>query len=383
MQNGNDIDGKASGNQSGKSVAISADGNTVLIGAPYHKVGTSADRGLCRVYRFNGTDWNQLGGDIIGSSSGDRLGWSVALSADGSVAAISSPFAGSTSYGRVQVYNWNGTSWANFGNTITENSGDYAGQSIALSSYGNILAIGSPGYGTADIGTVKVYVWNGGTSWARVGGDIYGSDKGSLSGSSVAISSSGTTLAIGSPGSDGNMRPGSAKVYTYNGTAWNLYGSRLNGTKVADEFGCSVSLSSDGKTLAVGARYSGTWSGRVTVYTIDEGNFTQIGDAFEGAPFDRAGSSVSLSWDGKAIALGSPYSNANGTWSGHVDIYRWDGSNWGRIGNQIAGEASTDYSGTSVLLSADGNGVAIGAIGNDGVNGTDLGHVRVYKLATP
>ncbi|KAL3772931.1 hypothetical protein ACHAWO_001130 [Cyclotella atomus] len=384
MQNGHDIDGKASNGQSGQSVALSADGNTLLIGSPYYNVGSSADRGLCRVYRFNGTDWKQLGGDIIGLSSGERLGWSVALSADGSVAAISSPFY-LLNRGRVQVYNWNGTSWAQFGSTITGNGGDYAGRSIALSSYGHILVIGSPGYGTTDYGSAAVYFWNGGTSWARVGGDIYGSDKGSLSGSSLAISSSGTTLAIGSPGSDGNMRAGSVKVYTYNGTAWNLYGSRLNGTKVADEFGCSVSLSSNGKTLAVGARYSGTWSGRVTVYSLDEGNFTQMGDAFEGAPFDRAGSSVSLSWDGKTIALGSPYSNANGTWSGHVGIYRWDGSGstWGQIGNRIAGEASNDYSGTSVSLSFDGNGVAIGAVGNDGVNGVDSGHVRVYKQVSP
>lgn len=205
------------------------------------------------MYRFNGTDWDQVGNDIIGASSEDHLGWSVALSADGNIAAISSPFYGSYSNGRVQVYMWDGTSWTKAGNPITGSSNDRAGLSIALSSYGNILAIGHPGHGSTDYGTVRVYTYGGSTSWARVGGDIDGGDKNSLSGSSVALSSSGMTLAIGSPGSDGNMRPGSVEVYTYNGTAWNIYGNRLNGTKVADEFGCSVSLSSDGKTLAVGA----------------------------------------------------------------------------------------------------------------------------------
>jgi hypothetical protein len=383
MQSGHDIDGQATGDQSGKSVALSADGNTLLIGSPYYNVGSSADRGLCRVYRFNGTDWKQLGDDIIGASSEDHLGWSVALSADGNVAAISSPFYGSYSNGRVQVYKWDGTSWTKHGNPITGSSDDRAGLSIALSSYGNILAIGHPGHGSTDYGTVRVYTWDGGSSWARVGGDIDGVDKNSLSGSSVALSSSGTLLAIGSPGSDVNMRPGSVEVYTYNGTAWNIYGDRLNGTKAADEFGCSVSLSSDGKTLAVGARYSGTLSGSATVYSLLEGNFTQIGDAFDGAPFDRAGSSVSLSWDGETIALGSPYSNTNGSWSGHVDVYGRDGSAWSRIENQIVGEASNDYSGTSVSLSDDGSRVAIGGVGNDGVNGTDSGHVRVYKLVVP
>jgi hypothetical protein len=343
------------------------------------------------VYRFNGTDWNRLGDDITGSTSslfnGELFGWSVALSDDGNVLAIGAPYYGTSGYssrGRVRVYNWNGNSWSKVGNDLVGTSGgDNFGVSIALSSSGNTLVVGSPGRGSTDAGTVGVYFWNGGATWARIGVDIDGDDKYSLSGSSLAISSYGAILAIGSPGSDGGKRSGSVMVYTFNGTAWNLYGNRLNGTNVADEFGCSVSLSSDGKTLAVGARHSGTRAGRAAVYNLHEGNWTQIGNALEGAPFDRLGSSVSLSGDGKTIALGSPYSNANGSWSGHVDIYHWDGSIWGHIGNQIAGESPTDYSGTSVSLSLDGSKVAIGAVGNDGVNATDSGHVRVFKLSTP
>jgi hypothetical protein len=387
---GGDIDGLASGDQSGKSVAISADGNTVLIGSPYHKVGAKANTGLCRVYRFNGTDWNQLGSDIIGSSSSykaEYFGSSVALSADGDVLAIGAPYFGTSascsSCGRVQVYDWNGNSWSQVGNDIVGTyAADYLGQSIALSSSGNILAVGSPGHGGGNYGTVRVYSWDGVDNWARLGSDIDGDDKYSLSGTSLAISSYGATLAVGSPGSDNDgMRSGSVQVYIFNGTTWNRYGNRLNGTSVADEFGCSVSLSSDGKTLAVGAQHSGSMSGRAAVYGLHEDNWTQIGDAFEGAPFDRVGSSVSLSGDGKTIALGFPYSNANGSSSGHVGVYQWDGS-WVLVGNQIAGESTNDHSGTSVSLTPDGSKVAIGAVGNDGVNGTDSGHVRIFKLST-
>ena len=377
-----DIDGKASNDQSGKSVSVSADGNTVLIGSPYHKVESTANAGLCRVYRFNGTDWNQLGNDIIGSKTGERFGWSVALSADGNVLAIGAPFY---SYGRVQVYNWNGASWSKVGSEFTgSRSSERFGTSVALSSYGNILAIGSPEHYKSSssyrVGMVEVWTWQG-ASWVRLGGIIYGYSKDALAGSSVSLSPQGTTIAIGSPGSDDNIRSGYAEVYRFNGTAWNLLGDRLNGTVTAEEFGCSVSLSSDGNTVAVGARHSGIWSsGRVVVYSFNETDWTQVGSDIDGAAFDRSGSSVSLSSDGMAVAIGSPYSNANGALSGHVGIYHWDGSAWSPTGNIISGEASNDYSGTSVSLSVGGNVVAIGAVGNDGLNGTDSGHVRVFKL---
>ncbi|KAL3776989.1 hypothetical protein ACHAWO_006343 [Cyclotella atomus] len=345
-QIGPDIDGQAPGDQSGKSVAISADGNTVAIGSPNHKVGSYTNRGQCRAYRFNGTVWNQLGSDLNGSYNGEQLGWSVALSADASVVAIGSPMYYSKK-GRVQVYNWNGSSWSQVGGYITGGSTyDNSGQSIALSSNGNVVAIGSPGRGGTDIGTVRVFLWNG-ASWSKLGGDIDGDDKYGFAGSSVAVSS------IGSPGSDGNKRAGSVGLGTYLATA-------------ADEFGCSVSLSSDGKTLAVGARNSGILSGSVTVYSFDTGNWTQVGDALEGPPFERAGSSVSLSWDGKTVTVGSPYSNPNGPWSGHVGIYHWDVSTWTEVGSQIPGEASNDYSGTAISLSYDGSKIAIGALGNHG-----------------
>ena len=54
---------------------------------------------------------------------------------------------------------------------------------------------------------------------------------------------------------------------------------------------------------------------------------------------------------------------------------------WDRLGADIDGEAASDFSGTSVSLSANGTIVAIGAYANDG-NGLDAGHVRVYKLSS-
>ena len=89
---------------------------------------------------------------------------------------------------------------------------------------------------------------------------------------------------------------------------------------------------------------------------------------------DELGHSVSLSSDGTIVAIG-----AIGVDSGHVRVYQYNGvDTWVQLGTDIDGEAAGDQSGYSVSLSSDGKTVAIGAIGNDG-NGVAAGHVRIYN----
>ena len=165
-------------------------------------------------------------------------------------------------------------------------------------------------------------------------------------------------------------------------------------------------------------------------------SFTQIGPDINGeAADDHSGYSVSLSSDGSVLAIGAPYNQANGFGSGHTRIYQWDsassswnqrgsdidgeagwdskrrkrfslqrwqrpchrcllqrwqwhnfgpyahlqmgGSSWNQRGSDIDGEAACDKSGNSVSLSSDGSVLAIGAYLNDG-NGTSSGHTRIY-----
>ena len=95
---------------------------------------------------------------------------------------------------------------------------------------------------------------------------------------------------------------------------------------------------------------------------------------------DLFGWSVSLSDDGNVLAIGAIYNDGNGADSGHVRVYVWDttSAKYTKRGDDINGEAARDESGYSVSLSDDGNVLAIGADYNDG-NGTNSGHVRVYK----
>ena len=111
-------------------------------------------------------------------------------------------------------------------------------------------------------------------------------------------------------------------------SSWKQIGLTITGEANGDRFGFSVSLSDDAKTLAVGAPYAngedGDDVGRVWVYRTDdsESGWTQIGEDIDGeADGDTSGGSVSLSGDGKTVAIGSDWNDDNGTDSGHVRVF--------------------------------------------------------------
>jgi WD40 repeat protein len=129
--------------------------------------------------------------------------------------------------------------------------------------------------------------------------------------------------------------------------------------------------------VAIGAILNdsnGNNSGHVRVYEYNGTAWTQLGDDIDGAAAnDRSGTSVSLSSDGTRVAIGAPVID-----SGQVRIYEYSGTAWTQVGDDIDGEAVSDLSGTSVSLSSDGKRVAIGAPEND----SRAGHVRVYRFAS-
>src|SRR5690554_2976080 len=90
-QVGDDIEGGA-GDRSGRSIALSADGSVIAIGAPFNTNANGSGAGHVRVYENILGVWTQIGGDIDGDSQLDRNGWSVALSADGTIVAMSATY---------------------------------------------------------------------------------------------------------------------------------------------------------------------------------------------------------------------------------------------------------------------------------------------------
>jgi len=384
QQLGTDIDGEAVEDYSGFSVSLSADGNTVAIGAPYNE----SYSGHVRIYHYINSSWQQLGTDIDGEVQADESGCSVSLSADGSTVAIGAFYNGGngSSSGHVRVYQYINSSWVQLGADIDgEAAFENSGWSVSLSADGSTVAIGAPfNDGNGDFsGHVRIYQYIDST-WQQLGADIDGEATGDSSGWSVSLSADGSTVAIGAIGNDGNGdRSGHVRVYQYINSSWQQLGADIDGEVEGDFSGYSVSLSADGSTVAIGATGNGgngIRSGHVRVYQYINSSWQQLGADIDGeAAGDESGDSVSLSADGGTVAIGATQNDGNGKLSGHVRIYHYINSSWQQLGTDIDGEAEYDQSGYSVSLSSDGSTVAIGAPQNDG-NGVRSGHVRVYEL---
>ena len=223
-------------------------------------------------------------------------------------------------------------SWIQHGSSIAGLSGDRSGQSVSISDDGNIVAIGAPFHTNKDSGTVRIYEYNSGTDkWDQLGDDINGVDDYNYSGYSISLSSDGTIVAIG------------------------------------------AYLNDDG----------GTYSGHVTIHEYNSGTdkWDKKKTIVGGAGGDRCGWSVSLSSDGTIVAIASNRSAGGGSTRGHVEIHKYDSSsdNWDQVLGDINGTTNADRIGDSVSLSSDGSIVAIGSINVDDGPGTNSGQVKVYE----
>jgi len=387
VQIGNDIDGENIDDRSGQSVSISADGSRIAIGAGYND-GNGNNSGHVRVWDFNGIDWVQVGQDIDGEADSDVSGWSVSISADGGRVAIGAVrnSGNGTNNGHVRVWDFNGTSWVQIGNNIDgESSYDQGGYSVSMSATGNRVAISATlndGNGTSS-GHVRIWEFNG-TDWIQIGADIDGESAYDVSGQSVSLSDDGNRVAIGANLNDDNgIYSGHVRVWEFNGTSWIQIGNDIDGESDGDSSGFSVAFSSDGNRVAIGATSNssnGNGSGHVRIWDFNGTDWAQIGNDIDGEGInDQSGRSVSISSDGNRVAIGAILNDDNGVNSGHVRIWEFNGSEWVQIGNDIDGESASDNSGNSVSMSADGNRVVIGANRNGG-NGSDSGHVRVWEL---
>ncbi|MBN1769380.1 MAG: hypothetical protein JXR50_06045 [Prolixibacteraceae bacterium] len=387
-QIGSNIYGESAGDYSGSTVSLSSDGNILAIGASENDNVNGNNSGHVRVYKNVSGNWVQVGSDIDGEAEENRSGSSVSLSSDGSIVAIGAYDNNNVNgynSGHVRVYKNESDNWIQVGSDIDgETAYDYSGISVSLSSDGNILAIGAPYNGGNGIqsGHVRVYK-NVSGNWVKVGSDIDGEGAGDYSGWCVSLGSDGSVLAIGAFYNGGNgIQSGHVRVYKNESDNWIQVGSDIDGEAANDYSGYSVSLSSNGSVVAIGAfgnDGNGSNSGHVRVYKNESGSWVQVGNDIDGeAANDYSGYSVSLCSNGSVVAIGAFDNDGNGSNSGHVRVYKNVSGSWVQAGSDIDGEVAEDRSGFSVSLSSDGSVVAIGAPNNDG-NGSNSGNVRVFS----
>ena len=389
------------------SVSLSADGDTLAVGAPYEM---SSAKGI---------------------NSGDSAGGNY-----------DSPFSGA-----VYVFTRTEIGWSQQAYIKASNAGknDYFGYDVSLSADGDTLAVGAkgeasdatginggdsaegnntaPGSGAAYVFTRAATVWSQ-QAYIKPGNtgmfDAFGY--------SVSLSPDGDTLAVGATteassakgingGDDAELNNGAyaaGAVYVFSRSErseinWEQQAYiKASNTDASDRFGNSVSLSADGNTLAVGA-----FGERSSAKGINPGSDAELINNIHNAGatylfirtgtnwkqqayikasntgFDRFGYSVSLSADGKTLAVGAPdeMSSATGinggsaaedrhdaTYPGAAYVFIRSEINWEQQAYIKASNTNGyDYFGSSVSLSADGNTLAVGAIGEastaTGING--------------
>jgi hypothetical protein len=367
------------------------------------------------------------------TGAGDQLGHSLALSADGTTLAVGAcGEAGSSAgidgdqndntapnSGAVYVFTRSGGTWSQQAYVKASNTAvdDRFGSSVALSSDGSTLAVGAHGEDSSATGiggnqadnaalsSGAVYVFTrSGTVWSQQAyikasntglGDIFGF--------SLALSGNGTTLAVGAVESsdatgiggvqDNNAAylSGAVYVFTWSGTAWSQQAYvKASNTGSGDWFGSSLALSNDGTTMAVGAPYEASdatgidgnqannaanQSGAVYVFNRS-GTFwfqqAYVKASNTGAQ-DAFGASLTLSGDGTTLAVGAPEEDSNGNQadnsalnSGAVYVFTRSGTAWSQQAYVKAsnGEAGDSF-GSSLALSSAGTTLAVGAFGED------------------
>jgi hypothetical protein len=380
------------------------------------------------------------------TAANDRFGQRVALSADGNTMAVTglredsnatgingdqtNNLAGDS--GAVYVFTRSGATWTQQAYIKASNTGagEDFGEGIALSSDGNTLVVGSPGEGSNATGidgnqadnsaplAGATYIFTrAATVWTQQA-YIKASNTNALDrfGFCVALSSDGNTLAVGArveasnaTGVDGNQADNSASaagaVYMFSraGAVWSQQTYiKASNTDAGDYFGYLVALSSDGNTLIVVARLEGSGATGIggnqadnsvamagAVYAFTRSGMVWTQEAYIKASntggSDFFGTSIALAADGNTLAVGASQEASNATGidgnqldnsapvAGAVYLFTRAGVIWSQQAYiKATNTQSNDYFGYSVSLSADGNKLVVGAVG-EASNATGIG----------
>lgn len=399
----------------GASLALSADGSTLVVGAPGE---TSSAKGV------NGdasdTQTQGAGAAYVFKAIGSPLphGLSMKWVQEAYIKASNTRPKADYSVDIMGYYVRNPQSF---------------GSSVAVSSDGNLVAVGAPGEGSKATGingdqsdnsairSGAVYTYTrsssgagGGSIWAHQA-YLKASNTNSLGwqhfGESIALSGDGSTLAVGAPlesssatGVNGNQQDQSASssgavyVFTQSSKGWSQQAFvKASNTAANDRFGLKLALSADGNTLAVGAQdesASGTGinnppGARTLARAGAAYLFTRSNDAWSQQAYLKAsntgqdhwyGSSLALSADGNTLAVGamaeaSGARGINGKQADHsaggagaAYVYQRSGGTWSQRAYLKASNTDAgDLFGASIALSGDGTTLAVGATGEDGL----------------
>lgn len=440
---------KASNNKAyqyyGESVALSADGTTMVVGSPFEDgaaTGVNGDQtnqsvidsGAAYVYVAVNGEWKQQAYIKASNTGGDdRFGYSVSLSADGNTLVVGANFEdsgatgvngnqgdGSSNAGAVYVYRRDGDVWLQQAYLKASNarSGAAFGISVAVAGDGDTLVVGSENESSGvtgingnqsdtsagDAGAVYVFARKAGTWSQQAYVKASNTQAGDLFGHSVALSFDGDTLAASAIYEDSSAtgvngiqsdnsagKAGAVYVYTRVDAVWTQQAYvKASNAASADEFGGMIDLSDDGDTLAVGAAFDNSAATGIDGNQFDDSLggagaayvFARSNEVWEQQAYikatntgatDHFGAAVALSGEGNMLVASAVFEDSNAVGvdgdpnnngavdSGALYVYVRDGQVWSpRSYLKAPNTGADDRHGDSLALSHDGTTLVVG-----------------------
>ncbi len=381
-QKGNNLFGDMNDDEFGRALCLSGDGGTLVVGS-FLNSENGINSGQVKVYQWDGNLWVQKGNNILGENDLEWLGYSVGINENGNVIIVGSPYynINGSHAGQAKIFEWDGSSWLQKGNSIMgEVDSDIYGRSVGISAIGNIVAVGAPGvgYNGDNTGLVKIFEWDG-NEWVQKGNDILVGIMDEI-GYYLDLSDNGLALITGSIYY--NNSSGYVKVYEWMSNDWQQKGSQLNGINEGDLFGFSLSIDSSGSNIAIGAigdNEGGFHAGKVKVYNWNTNDWQQKGNDIIGEnQYDESGSSVSLSSDGSILAIGAFQNHDVAPSAGHVRVFDWEQNSRQQNSDDIDPLFGNGWFGWALSLSSDGSSFAVSAPRNS-ETGVENGKVNVFS----
>ena len=398
----------------GRTVALSADGQTLAVGSSYESSaatgidGDQADNlaqraGAVYVFRNGSSGWEQAAYiKASNAEAGDGFGSDVALSGNGDTLVVGTSWEDSSaigvdgdqsdnsaeSAGAVYVFEFDGATWSQTAYVKPSNTEplNYFGAAVAVSEDGSMMAVGAPMDWEQYVGRGVVYLFAlESDQWVEKQILDPPVATGERFGEVIALSGNGERLAVLKPEMrDADFPLNGVYVYRNNGDQWALE-TLLESSNIdpGDRFGLGgIAFNDDGTILAAGAPGESSSAGGINgdqndnsaqdagaayVFSYDGETWNQQAyvKALNPDPGDLFGWPVALSADGRTLTAGdSP---------GAASVFAFDGIEWRQISyvnasNPDEGDRFPD----DVALSADGGVLAVGARG-EGSAATGIG----------
>jgi len=371
VQQGGQLHDGENGKSFGASVAVSSDGSTAVVGSP----GAEEGVGAAWVFSRSATGWVQearLSGS--GESGTGQFGASVALSADGGTVLVGAPY-GAGAAGGVWVFTHSGGGWSQQGPELSRSEEIGPGQfgsSVALSADGNTALVGG-WLDNNEVGAAWVFTRSG-ESWAQQGPKLVGSGTCGLPtmGNAVALSADGNTALVA-----GFFDCDKGAVWTFarSGSTWSQQGSKLRASGEIGKgfFGSSIGLSADGETAVIGANEDNGNAGAAWAFRRSGASWVQQGGKLTGGG-ERGtgyfGSSIGLSADGSTALIGGMRETTG--FDGSAWVFAHSGSTWGQQGGRLTG--SGEGSEALQLFGGGGFGRSVALSGNGALALVGGGH---------